>query len=584
MNYREAIQKTYQDVEMPGGWKWNHMKNLRKIDLFYNSQFETGNYDDQGFWKFFYNISKTPCDVASKFIDIDVQNIRFLPRPSMGTGVTDNELCAYFMTKDFNVYADEEDLGQLINQWGDDLPKYGDIYAKNVKGSPMRVAPHNIRFDPSVQSLKKSPFVAEPYILTKNEILKKKWNNLKNFEKMLARGDSDAYLIYEFYENTGEKKWKRTIVGDVFCWRDNKGGIVRSLESSINYQGEELPAVVLHEDAVELPYKHLKWEHVDGRLPGLGYVEYLFPNQIATNEAENLERKNLYFTSLILLQTRSADMAGKNVLTQSNTGDVFIVDSEITRVPMEERNLAAYNATRERWDANTVRKTFTTDVATGGNLPSRTPLGVANLQAGMVTSFYDKKRENFGMFLKDEIIEDIAIPSFKEKTAKEHILTIGSSEKDIEEYEKHLTRIFVEKAVADYAEKNGYYPSMEQRKFVESQVLRQLKSQKNKYAKITDFYYENAEYKIEIDVTGESVDTGIRSQLLQTAMQMLPVVQQNPALVDALVRFLALGGISPNEVGLDTEAIKSMPMGVPSGSVASPSAPMSNMMPQTKTM
>lgn len=569
---RKSIQKMYSSVEMPGGWKFNHISTLKTIDLFYMSKYATGDYDDQGFYKLFYNIGKPTCDVASKFIDIDVQNWRFIPRPTLSEG--SNELAVYHFAKDFAVYADEEKLGQVINQFGDDLPKYGSIFAKDVRGSVKRVAPHNIKFDPSARNLRDSGFVAEAYLLREDEILSKKWNKLSNFELVRARGKTDLYLVYEYYENYG-KKWKRQIVTDVFAWKDLNGGIIRSLESNINYQGEELPPVVLHEDEVKLPYYDHKWEHVDGRLLGYGNMEYLIPNQIALNEAENLERKGLYYSSLVLLQTRDTAVGGKNVLTSSNNGDILTVDSEISKVPMEERNLAAYNATRSRWDENTMKKTFATDVAQGNNLPSRTPLGVANLQAGMVTSFFDKKRENYGMFWK-ELTQEIIIPSFKNKTAKEHMLTIGSSDEDIAEYEKMLTDIFMDKAIADYYEKNGYFPSIEQRKAVEERIAKQLRSKKYKNIIVPDNFYDNLNYKLHIDITGEGIDTGVKSQIMQIALTTLaqnPAVLQNKATRSVFFKFLSMGGVTPSELGLSSADFEEGPMPQRGGSLPAPTAP-----------
>ncbi len=574
--YRDSVMMMYNNVDMPGGWKFNHIKTLKQIDLFTNSKYATGEIDDQGFYKFFRDISTAPCDIASKFIDIDVQNFRFLPRPSMQADVTDNELAVYHFNKDFKIYADENKLGALINQHGDDLPKYGSIFTKNVRGQARRVAPHNMKFDPSAPNLRASSFVAEPYLMRKAEILamRDKWNKIKNFEDVLSRGETDLYLIYEFYENYGTE-WKRSIVADVFAWKDNKGGIIRSLESNVNYQGEMLPSVTLHEDTMkELPYYDHKWKNVDGRLLGYGYVEYLFPNQISTNEVENIERKNLYFTSLVLLQTRDHAVGGKN-LASAQSGDFLDLDSEVTKVPMEERNLAAYNSANSRWDQSTAMKTFSFDIASGNNLPSRTPLGVANLQAGMVTSFYEKKRENFGMHLKDDILKHIIIPSFKDKTAREHLLTIGSDEKDLEEYIKFVAKVYVDKAVADYAEKHGFYPSIEQRKTIEQQTVNELRSRKNQNIKIPDFHYDNIGYKLEVDITGESVDTGVKSALIDKGLSIVgsnPAILQNKTALTMFTRFLALGGITPQELGIDMNNIDMTPM-QPAGSVAAPSQP-----------
>ena len=587
IDFKTHILKMYDDVEMPGGWKFNHIKTLKLIDLFYTSHYETGEYDELGFFKFFANINKTPCDVAEKFIDLDTKDFIFMPQPSLNVGDPfSNELCVWHMQKDFRIYADRELWGQVIDELRPDLPKYGMAVAKDVKGKVRRVPLHNLRWDPSVRTLRDSTFVAEAYLMTEDEVLSQKWNKLSNFKDVKSRGETPLYLVYEFYLKS-KGKYKRFHVTDVFCWKAKDGGLIRSLESMVNVQGDRLPAVVLHEDEVDdIPYYDHYWEKLDGRTLGYGFVEYLMHDQIAINEAENIERQGLYYTSLILLQTRDSAIGGKNVFTSTKNGDILTIDSEITQVPMEQRNLAAFNATRDRWRESVVRKTFSTEIATGGNLPSRTPIGVANLQLSQVSTYFDNKRERFGDFCKT-LLYKIVIPSFKNKSSRAHYLTLGSSEKDLESYQQLVAKIFVDKAVADYAEKHGHFPSKGQQELIKEKVLKELQSRKYTNIKIPDYYYDNAEYKLHIEVTGESIETGVRSQILQTAMQILgtnPAILQHPVLRTIFFRFMGLGGVTPQELGIDLSALSNMPA-LPvaqGGSTAAPATPQMSPMQVTQ--
>ena len=563
MNPSEAILSMYQDIEMPGGWRFNHIGMLKTIDLMYTSHFETGEYDEMGMWKFYYNIVKTPCDVAEKFIDLNTKDFLFLPQPSLSTGEPlSNELMVWHMTKDFKIYADVNKFGEIIDELRPDLPKYGMCIAKDVNGLPQRRALHNMRWDPTARTLRKSHWVAEAYLFTESEIREQKWNKMDNFDAVKQRGESNFYLVYEFYEKHNGR-YKRNFYIDVFAWNDGKGGTIRSLETNINYSTDRLPAISLHEDMVDdIPYYDHYWEKIDGRTLGYGFVEYLIQNQISVNEAENIERQGLYYSSMVLLQTRDTAIGGKNVLTGTRNGDILTIDSEITKVPLEERNLAAYNATRDRWNSNTVAKTFSSEIATGGNLPSRTPIGVANLQLSQVTSYYQKKQDAFGQYLKT-LVYDIVIPSFQKQTAAEHALSIGSSDSDIVEYQKLLTKIYYDKAVSDYADKHGYFPNQGQRELIQKQIAETLSSRKNIPLRLPAFYYDNAEYTLHIEVTGESMDKAVNQQALQTAMQILstnPGILQNSTLRTIFFRFMTLSGISPQELGIDLTNIDQTPV------------------------
>jgi hypothetical protein len=136
------------------------------------------------------------------------------------------------------------------------------------------------------------------------------------------------------------------------------------------------------------------------------------------------------FTSLKLYQTRDDAVGGQNILTGAKNGDILKIDQEVTPVTMEERNLAAFNATRGRWDQSTRDKTFSTDAVRGESQLSRTPLGVVNSQVAQVAGFYKQKRDNYGGFVKLLLIKRI-VPSFKHDTRKEHTLTFLGSDEEL---------------------------------------------------------------------------------------------------------------------------------------------------------
>ena len=52
-NFYKNITTFFDPIEMPGGYTFNHVDTLKRIDLYYNSQFKRGDTDPAGFKKFF---------------------------------------------------------------------------------------------------------------------------------------------------------------------------------------------------------------------------------------------------------------------------------------------------------------------------------------------------------------------------------------------------------------------------------------------------------------------------------------------------------------------------------------------------
>jgi hypothetical protein len=366
-------------------------------------------------------------------------------------------------------------------------------------------------------------------------------------------------------------------------WRynDKDGGIMRSVEAQINQQQDYLPGITLYEDEIdELTdiYRELKWENVEGRRLGRGFAEALFDNQIAENEAENLERRGLFFKALQIYQTRDDTVGGRNILTDVENGDILKVSSELLLAPKDNTDLAAFNATRSRWTKNTEQKTFSFDIARGEDLPSRTPLGVANLSVGMVASFFETKREILGEFWRYLFIEDI-IPSFKKQNSKAHTLSVAKTAQGLDRVLRAYAKNVINKKAYDYAIGNGggYFPSEEERKAEEDRIIQELASNKVTIFDIKENAYKDVEILLDMIVTGEQIDTNAIKQTLQFAMQLLatnPNILRDKVTRTSFFKMLELQGVSPVDLAMLDDMAEANPMPQaplqPGGSAAAP--------------
>jgi hypothetical protein len=558
---RNNVRRFYEYVEMPGGYLWGHADTLKTTDLYYNSRYKKGQYDKHGWRKFFYNIVKPACDIASKFVDLDTKDIILIPESESD----DNETKVWFMQRKLRQWLKDNQFGVLLNEIGRDYPKYGSVVIRKSKtGKWKGVALVNLRFDPSVLSLTDSDFVIELLEMTGDDIRNSGWEYAEKFT------EDGSFTIYMCYHKHGDK-WDRYIKTSPFN-RTKDGGTIQTPESQINKEDEYLPALELdYKTDVPFPYRELHWEKIPGRWLGLGFVEYLFDNQIATNETENLERKGLAHTALKVYQTRDEMIGGSNVLTGIENGAIIKVESEITPIQNEERNLAAFNNTRNRWDQGTERKTFTTDITTGANLPSRTPLGVANLQAQLATSFFELKREQFGLFLKELILADI-IPDFKEGSMKAHVLTFSGSDDELERLDRVIIRSRTDRAVEKYIARTSYAPSKLQRKDLEERITEDIERSMNRFVNVPDEFYANARYLLDVLVTGESRDVGAMDSISQFVLQALianPGILQNRTSRTILFKMMSGHGVSPAELNLISEDVDTTPVQA-GGSAARP--------------
>jgi len=561
---RNNLSAFYDRVSMPGGWTFDHVETLKFNHLYYYGKYSTGNIDSQGYYKFFHNITKPTCDIATKFVDLDTKDILLIPEG----GSDSNAMYTWFMQKELKSWLKDSGFAETLNDIAQEFPK-GHVVLKKVDNNFHKVPIVSMRMDPAAPSLEKT-WHGELQILTLDEIEARGWDT----EEIKTRPNKNGtYDIYEMYVREGDK-WRRTILGGLHDARGSSG-IYRTAESQINDGVSYLPPILMKDDKLNRsPYRELKWEEVEGRWLGFGYPEYLKDNQIAENEAENLERKALILKALQLYQTSDETIEGKNVLTDTLNGDILLANDPLLPVGKDNADLSAYNNTRGRTQENIERKTFTTDITTGSNLPSRTPLGVANLQASLATSFFEKKRQKEGLFIKDLLWNDI-IPDFKKKTAKGHALDMIRNDEDRKKAEDFVLDLKKWEFRANFVNKTGFSPTLEQVEEVTVKAKEQLSEKETLSLDIPARAYNDAKNRLDITVTGENIDVSAKSSVLQIALQTVgsnPAILQDEATRTIFLKFLALGGYTLNDLNLPPvqPQAQQMPQG---GSIATPQQP-----------
>lgn len=536
---RDNIATYYETFTMPGGYQYCEPETIKLIDAYYYSHFLTGDLDNQGQRKPFYNISKTPCDVGAKLIDFDRKDI--LVVPTVYSETADFEIA--LRQKKLKDLMKEQDFGQLINDLGDDYPKYGHIYAQKTAEGWKEVGITRVRCHPAYENIKQSPFVAVLHSMSKDDILAMGWNG--EDLKQIENGEDRDYIVYEYMERKG-KRYKRYFLTDMYC-RDKQGDLDTPENQYVKGSDEYLPGLCLHEDELkELNIKEAKWEKVKGRHLGLGFVELLAPEQQEVNMVAYLRGKTLFLKALQLFFSKDESI-GNSVISDLEFGQIINTQFNIEALPINNADISAYNDTSNAYLTNAQKKTHSSDISSGDAMPSGTPLGSVQLQASFTISYFNKKKENFALFFKP-IIYDL-LKSAKPTKGDNIILSRSDSEYDflVEYISKRKTDEFFGDRIVDKADYDAKRAEIEQT----------LKSRKNLAITVDSDFDNKLESYVDVVITGEAVDINAKKQIYQFVISSIsanPGLLVSPITRQMMFNMLRMAGESP--IGLEAMSRK----------------------------
>lgn len=543
-----------EDVQVAVGYRHNTPQTLRKIDLYYGSRFLTGETDNENFKKLFINIIKHRVATATKSIDLDTKHIRVIAEEGA------SYFPAWFFSKELKDYMKKERFGKLLNQISTRLPRYGTVVVKDVGGKPMFVNIRNVRLDPSVDSIKNSPFVHEEHCYSLDEFMemaeKKGWKYADEIRKTaldnnigeitvverygyLQKGDVDEQDM-SFEIKDGE--YKKATVLCVGIADDPESPYTDTTKEKVMGQW-----VIDTMETDECAYRDLHWDKEDGRWLGVGIVEDMFINQEYFNDITHMERKALYWYSKVLFKTNDENLP-RNLFQKTRNGDVLKMSAngDINLLPMQERNLPQYNSLYERIQNHSDQQTFTFDVNTGESLPSGTPYRLGAILSNAVNTHFAQKREDYGLFVKD-LITDFIVPSFKKSKRKAHVLNFDGEAKDIELFDELIANHILKKAMIKFEKETGKLPTPIEFARERERVLGKLRQRDTRYAELPEGFYDNIMSDIEIVITGESENIQSDIETLSNLHQIL--AQTNPEQAQRVLEMIMnLAGKNPKSV------------------------------------
>lgn len=564
------------EIEVVPGYNFSQYETVKKIHLYYNSQYVNGNYDViNGVQrkKIFHNISNWRCEVATKMIDLDVKDFTLV------SNNPEQDLNVYLLEKELKVWLKKNDMGQILNQISENLPKYGTCVLKKNKDDVYLVDLRYLYNDQSAECLEDGRYVLIKNFLSHQELRemgKKGWENVQdaidNFsgkytlgydqlgtgtsvDGSLQQSNKDVPLV-EVFERYGQVplSWFTDKESD-----DNEYVLAKYVCAGIDEVTKNDDGVITEEDGIvlykeqieEMPFKEVHYNRTSGRWLGIGIVETLFENQRRINEIKNQEAVALELASVQLFQTRDTTIAS-NILTDLNNGDVLRVKSEITPIATESRNVTGFKVASDEIEQHSDSLTFSRDVVSGETPPASATLGAIQIQTQQTTAVFEYKKENIGLFLS-EFIEDLVFPQIEKELNKEHVLRLTGSFEEMQKLRNNFivnctNREFFEKVIAD----DEFDPTQENYDLIKETYTQKANAFGDKiWTKVMKNFFKDLDYYVDLTITGENKNPFAQiqnGQALLLTMQKDPTIMQDPIKKKLLFKIMANMGWHMSEL------------------------------------
>ena len=564
------------EIEVVPGYNFSQYETVKKIHLYYNSQYVNGNYDViNGVQrkKVFHNISNWRCEVATKMIDLDVKDFTLI------SNNPDQDLNVYLLEKELKAWLKKNDMGQILNQISENLPKYGPCVLKKNKDDIYLVDLRYLYNDQSAECLEDGRYVLLKNFLSHQELRemgKKGWEKVQdaidNFsgkynlgydqlgngtsvDGSLQQSNKDVPLV-EVFERYGqvplswftdkEKDENEYVLAKYIC-----AGVDEVTKNDEGVITEEDGIVLYKEQIDEMPFKEVHYNRTNGRWLGIGIVETLFENQRRINEVKNQEAMALELASVQLFQTRDTTIAS-NILTDVNNGEILRVKSEITPIATESRNVTGFKVVSDEIEQHSDSLTFSRDVVSGENPPASATLGAIQIQTQQTTAVFEYKKENIGLFLS-EFIEDLVFPQIEKELNKEHVLRLTGSFEEMQKLRNNFVvnctnREFFDKIISD----DNFDPTQENYDLIKETYTQKANAFGDKiWTKVIKNFFKDLDYYVDLTITGENKNPFAQiqnGQALLMTMQKDPTIMQDPVKKKLLFKIMSNMGWHMSEL------------------------------------
>lgn len=588
---KEQWDFMFNYISIVPGYTFNQYYTIKRCHLYLNSRYMGGTdttpttvsmgdlnntTGDNG--RLFFNIVIPPCEVAMRMLNVDTKNIRLWPMNPK------SQFSTYLLEKELKVWLKGHKFGLVLNRLAEEAPRYGSVVLEKTPDGAESVDLRRLILDPTVERIGQSRFVTTITYMTPSQLKKatawdqdmvdiaidryQNFNTQEPYEDQFVNINlmrSTPYIkVFKRYGEVPAKwldpklKGKKgeemvralfIVAGADWLMKNNDGKPIQDM------------GVVLFKSKwlKEWPFKDFHYMKTRGRWLGVGIVEMLFDVQERMNEMKNQKRESMTVSALHLFQTEDKSIV-RNVLTDLQNGDLMLKGKGtdgVSPIANEERNLEAFKDEEESYLAQSDKLSFAYEALRGDTSDaSQSTLGQTQIAVAQGTSVYAFKKENLSLFIQ-EFFNDLVLPELLEDLTPEHIMRFAGSAQEIQKLDQAAAEIYANDHIK--ARMLSYQPGQEvptqdehdQAKQKAMQVFQKMGT--NRFLKIKEAFYSDAEFEFDFLVTDEQADP---TKMAANIQSILADVGQNPnILVDPRLKLLFSKlceqlGISPAELEL----------------------------------
>lgn len=579
---------------------------LARIDAYLNSKHISGETDSLGREKPFFNISVAAANVWWRATDIDRSNIRLRATKSK------DWIDSFVANIHLQDWMKTEYFGHYLNEWGRVLARYGSAVTKFVKnrdGLHINVISWGtmicdaIDFDsnPKIEVLDLTEADLYTRIQT-HGYNKDAVDNLmtaittrETLDKKRKDNKSGYIRVYEIHGNLSKatlKKSRDEGVTDDDCYTfTQQMQVIAYMAKTDGRKKNQYDDFILFAGPENKdPYRidHLIKE--DGRSLARGAVENMFESQWMENHAQKSAKDTLDIASRLFFQTADATFLNMNVIDNLQSGDILIHNGS----PLTQVNTAKYDVTNmlnfgSQWKALGNEINGISEAMLGAAPKSGTAWRQTQASLSESYTLFQLMTENKGLAI-EEMMREWIIPYLKTQmdtskevsaTLEDHDITRIDSvfmkneaiknvnKKIMDEISKNLDRIELKQAVHPIDAGAMYAQEMQK---MQASMSALGSTRFFKPSELSDKtwndQFENLDWELEVDVTGENTDKDAALDTLNTALQtiMNPGFEENKRAQAVVGKILELTGtMSPVEFSSlpDNEPPPSAPPAVP---------------------
>ena len=547
-------------VQIVPGYRFSQYETIKRIMMFSNKKYTSGNIDSQGNYKYWYDVIGPRVDDEVKNIDFDTKDITLYSdsiKDTTGIFIADLALKEFLKN---NEKATE------LNDAVEEGAGYGNVVWKKIKGDYVKSDPLNTYVINQLARTLDESSVIERAEMTQSELraMKGAWENvdevIKNCKSKGISSTKDGNKseetevpYYEVYERNGEvsleqlkkakgeenisdtDKDKYVLAKIIVAGLEKSGGSDKGKGGSGKY-------VLFANEIKAMPYKEYHRGKYTGRWWREGLYEILFDVQIRINNCGNQISRALEYGARQNYYSKDSTIY-KNILTDLQRGD--IIKGEIQRIDMKMDDIGNYIQEWNMLMQLADRLAKTSEIVQGESLPSGTPFRLGALLNQNAGKFYDFLREKLGLAIKS-IIQDWTLPELMKDLKKKDVLRLTGDPKYLEKMHKMMVDAWYVKNLATIGPHN-----QEQAEMLKQGATEQLKAKPELFLKGLKGIFDDVKPRVQVLITGEAVNLAAELENLATFINL----EMDP------VRRTALIEMAMSKKGIDATMLpKSPPM------------------------